>query len=441
MNARQKKNDDLTITLTITLDKEDWAEPRKKKLSEFRRTTELKGFRKGMAPMSLIEKLHGPQALVQTINTLVGEKLDSFIKDKKLSLIGEPLPSQKEDKNDWDNPDKFTFSFDMAPSPEVNVALSAEDKIPYYKVATSEEAIADYKKGLLKQFGQLESGEAAGEDDFIIADFVAGEDRKVEGAYVAIRSITDADIKKSFVGLKKDDTKVIDIVKTFTNEADRAAMFKVKKEELSELPAEWTMTVTDVKTFVDAPLTQATFDAIFGEGNCSSEEEFNAKVVERLETEYAQESDYRFMVDAKEYMIEKAAIALPDSFMKRWILEANEGKFTAEDIEKEYDLFAKDFRWSLIRTEIMKQQKLQVSKDDVMKQARNFAQYQYAMYGMNNIPEEFLNQFAEKMIADQQQLQRIVDKVEDDKTLEYIRATVTLDEKNVTLDEMRELTK
>ncbi|MBQ0024432.1 MAG: trigger factor [Bacteroidales bacterium] len=440
MKVSQKKIDDLNLTVSINIEKPDYEEAKKKKLNEYRRKAEIKGFRKGMAPMSLIERVHGPQALAETINTVVTEQLNKFIEDKKFQILGEPLPSEKEDKNDWDNPDKFSFSFDIALKPEVNVTVSADDKIPYYIVNATAKAVADYKKGLLRQFGQLGTGDKAKEDDFIIADLTAGE-QKIEGSYIALRSITDEEIKKSFVGMKAGDSKDVDIVKTFTNEADRAAMFKVKKEELGTLPEIWNLTVKEVKTFVSAPLTQETFDQIFGEGNVKDEKEFDEKVKERLQGEYAQESDYRFMIDAKEYLINKAAITLPDAFMKRWILAANEGKFTKEEIEKEYDTFAKDFRWNMIRGTIMKAAKLKVTKDEVMKEARKMASYQFAMYGMQNVPEEHLNKFADQMLSDSQQADRIVEKVEDDITLAYIKQTATIESKKITLEKMRELTK
>lgn len=439
MNITKNQVDDLNMTVSIALDKNDWAEPRKKKLNEYRRTADIRGFRRGMAPMSLIEKIHGGQALAEVVNTLVTDELNKFIDDNKLNLIGEPLPSEKQSDNNWDNPDAFTFDFDLAVAPEVNLTVTADDKIPYYTVTVTKEALKDYRHGLLKQFGQLESAEVSKEDDFVIADFVSGE-QKIEGAYVALRSMAE-DVKKEFVGLKKGDTREVDIVKTFPNEADRAAMFHVKKEELETLPVNWTMTVNDIKTFVDAPLTQATFDQIFGEGNCKDEEEFDAKVKERLQSEYAQESDYRFMIDAKEYLLDKAAIQLPDAFMKRWIMTANEGKFTMEQIEAEYDLFAKDFRWNMIRTKIMKDQDLKVSKDDVMKQALSMASYQFAMYGMQNVPEEHLTKYAEQILADRQQAERIVEKVEDDLALTWVRGTATIDKKKISLEKMRELTK
>ena len=439
MEVTKNQIDDLNMTVSIALDKNDWAEPRKKKLNEYRRKADIRGFRRGMAPMSLIEKIHGGQALAETVNTLVTDALNGFIDENKLNLIGEPLPSEKQADNNWDDPDKFSFDFDLAVAPEVNLTVSADDKIPYYNVTVTKEALKDYRHGLLKQFGQLESGEAAKEDDFVIADFVSGE-QKIEGAYVSLRSMSDEG-KKDFVGLKKGDTKQVDIVTSFPNEADRAAMFHVKKEELGTLPAEWTMTVNDVKTFVDAPLTQATFDQIFGQGQCKDEAEFDAKVKERLQEEYARESDYRFMIDAKEYLIDKAAIQLPDAFMKRWIKTANEDKFTMEQIEAEYDLFAKDFRWNMIRTRIMKDQEMKVSKADLMKEAMSMASYQFAMYGMQNVPEEHLTRYAEQLLGDRQQAERIVERVEDDLVLNWLRSTATLEKKRISLEKMRELTK
>ena len=162
---------------------------------------------------------------------------------------------------------------------------------------------------------------------------------------------------------------------------------------------------------------------------------------ERLQAEYAQESDYRFMIDAKEYLLDKAAIQLPDAFMKRWIKQANDDKFTMEQIEAEYDLFAKDFRWNMLRGKLMKDNELKVEKEDVMKQARSMAAYQFAMYGMQNVPEEHLNKYAEQLLGDRQQADRILEKVQDDLVLDYVRKTASLDKKKISLEKMRELTK
>jgi trigger factor len=328
----------------------------------------------------------------------------------------------------------------MAIAPEVKMEINAEDKIPYYTVSATAKAVKERKSQILKQYGELRAVEAAKKDDFIIADFEQGETR-VEGAYVALRSIKDEKHKATFVGVKAGSEMDININEVFENESDRAAMLKMSKSELAEMDPIWKMTVKEVKSFVDATVCQETFDKIFGEGNVTSEEEFDARIKEQLVVEYTREADYRFMIDCKEYFIAKANISLPDSFMKRYLHTTNEGKFTMEQIEAEYDLFAKDFRWNLIRGTIMREQGIKVTREDIMKEAKAMAAYQFAMYGMNEVPEEHLESFADRMLSDQQQASRIFERVEDDMTLNWIRGVVSLDKKKITIEKLHELTK
>ena len=298
MNISQNKVDDLNLELTLTIGKEDYADRRKKKLNEHRRTAEIKGFRKGMVPMSLVERIYGQSALVDSVNDIIADSLNGFIKENSLKVVGEPLPSEDQPQTEWVNGNDFTFKFDVATTPEVVLDLSKDDRIPYYNIEVKDSAKAEMKENLLKQYGSLEEGQAAGADDFIIVDFEQG-DTKVEGTYVAIRNIDEA-VRDSFIGIKPGETREINVNETFTNESDRASMLKVKKEDLATLDPMFKMTVKTVKTFVSAPMTQETFDKIFGEGNVKSEEEFDAKVAERLQSEYSQESEFRFTKDAKD---------------------------------------------------------------------------------------------------------------------------------------------
>lgn len=440
MNVKQTQVDDLNLKVNITIEKEDYSEAKKKKLNDFRRNADIKGFRKGMAPISLIEKIHGQQALAEAINSVVTEQLNKFIDDNKLNILGEPLPSETADKNDWDNADQFNFEFDIALSPKVELTISAEDKIPYHVVTVTEKAVKDYKSSLMKQFGTLQKSDKVKDGDFLVVDFVQAE-TKIENTYVSLNSITDADIKATFIGHKAGDTMDVDVNKTFTNDADRAALLKVKKEQLAEMEPIWSMTIREVNTFVDAEPTQQVFDDIFGKDVVKTVEEFDAKVKERLAEEYGQESDYKFMGEAREYLLKKTNIQLPDAFMKRWLFEANEGKFTKEDIEKEYDAFAQDFRWQMIRNFIMKEQKMNVTKEELLKQAKSLAAYQFAMYGMNNVPDDTLTQFAQKTLSDENQARRIYEKVEDDLVLTYVKETVSLEKKKISLEKMREMNK
>ena len=437
MKLEQNKIDDLNIELTLSIGKDDYSEKRKKRLNDHRRNAEIKGFRKGMVPMGLIEKIYGQSCLVDAVNDLIAESLNNFIKENDLKVIGEPLPAEDQPETEWKNGNDFSFRFDVAPAPKVDFTLSKDDAIPYYKIEITDVAKSEMKENLLKQYGSLEEGAAAGEDDFIIVDFEQGE-TKVEGTYVALRNVAEA-VRPSFVGLKVGDSIDVNVNEAFTNEADRASMLKVEKSALADLDPHYRMTVRNVKTFVSAPMTQDTFDKIFGEGNVKSEEEFDARISERLAAEYSQESEFRFASDAKEYLVKKADIALPEKFLKRWIYVANDGKFTMEDIEKEFDMFLKDYRWQMVRNYLMDKYSVKVEDADLLASAKAFAAYQFAMYGINNVPDQELENYARNILAQEKEGRRVLEQVEDTKTIAAVKGAVTLKEQTITVEQFRAL--
>lgn len=438
MKVEKLPVDDLTFRLNVTIEKADALEKRKKALNNYRRTAEIKGFRKGMAPMSLIEKMHGMSALIDAVNDLIAEQLNNYIQENKLNVLGEPLPNDElQKKIDWDNDTVYEFVFDVALAPQVKVEISKDDKIVYYKPTVADADIDAAKSNILKQYGKLEDTDAVKDEDFIVADLVQGE-TKVEGTYITLKQMSD-DNKKIFLGKMAGDSFEINVNDVFTNEADRASLLKVKKEELATIEPLWTVTIKEIKTFVDAEENQELYNKMFGEGVVNSADEFKAKLVKRIEEEYAQESEYRFMLDAREYFLNKVNIPVPEAFMKRWLHVVNEGKVTMEEIEKEFDLFLKDFRWQLIRGAILKDNNLTVTKEDVLKVATNIARYQFAMYGINNVPEEHLAQYAEKLLADEKQNRRIIEKAEEDKAIAFIKENVTVEPKEIAIEELRKL--
>ena len=434
MKIEQNRIDDLNIELSLTVAKEDYSESKKKRLSEYRKKAEIKGFRKGMVPMSLVEKMYGQTALVDAVNDVIADGLNNFIKENNLRVLGEPLPSEEHIQNEWNDGNDFNFKFDLALNPEVSFELSSADEIPYYTITVTEAAKKDMKETILKQYGSLEEGKKAKADDFIIVDFEQG-DLKVEGTYVAIRSISEA-AKSSFVGVKAGDVLDVNVNEAFENETDRAAMLKVKKEELAGLEPVFKMTVKNVKTFVNAPLTEETFEKAFG---VKTEAEFDAKIEERIRAEYTQEADFRFTKDAKAFLVEKANVQVAEKFLKRWIYVINEGKFTMEDIEKEWDLFIVDYKWNMVRSFLMNKYNVKVEEADLLASAKGFAAYQFAMYGMNNVPEEQLESFAKNILSQEEQGRRILDQVENEKTIAAVREVVTLKKKKISVDKFREL--
>ena len=438
MKVTKRQIDDLNVEVTIAIAPEDYAAAEKKKLAERKRNAEFKGFRRGMVPMQLIQKVYGEQALVESVNDILSDQLDGFIRDNKLRVLGQPLPSEKQEQLEWVSGNSFTFKYDIATSPELTFTVSKDDKVPYYKINVTKDAKAEMKKNLLGQYGELQEGEATGENDYIIADLDNGAGVKVEGAYVALRSVSAAK-KDLFLARKAGDSFEVNVTEAFENETDRAAMLKVKKEELAAVKPEFTFTILNVKTFVPAPDTQETWDKIYGEGTVKSAEEFDAKIEERIVAENTQQANYRFARDAREYFVKKADIALPEAFLKRWLLAANEGKFTMEDIEKEFDAFLRDFRWQMVRGRVMELFDLKVEQKDIEEAAESYAAYQYAMYGMGNVPANLIKDFARRMLADERQLRNFEEQVEDNKAFAALRENVTLEEKKISQDKFNAL--
>ncbi len=437
MKVNELANDGLSVKINFHFEKEDYAEGRKKNLNRYRRNADIRGFRKGMAPMGLIEKLYGTQSTAEAINSQISEGLNKYIEDNNLTVIGEPLPIEDpESKNNFETGEVFDFAFEIALAPKFELNITAEDKIPYYEVEINAAEKKEYKKNLYKQYAKLENCDVVKEEDFIVADLTQG-DRKVEGTYIAL-NVLGKETKELFLGKKAGEEMDIDVTVHFPNETDRAAMLRIKKEELAETEAVWHLVIKEVKNYVDAVEGEEFYNAVFGPGKVTTDKEFDAAVAERMAEEFKMESDYRFMLDAREYLINKADIKVSEDFLKRWLLVANEGKFTMEDIEKEWPMFIKDFKWQTIEGRIMTDNKLEVKKENVEAQAAKFAKYQFAMYGLSNVPEEHLKGYIDMMLKDEKQLRPILEKAQEEVVLNFVRSTATLETTKITSKKLRE---
>ena len=437
MNVTKNQIDDLNIELTIAISAEDYAEKEKKRLSAYRKNADFKGFRKGMVPASIVKKLYGDQALYEAINSVIGEQLDKFIKDNNLNILGEPLPSESQKENEWKSGNDFEFKFDLGLSPAIDIELGKDDKLTRHKIEVSPKAVADTKAEMLRQYGSLQEGEAAGEEDYVIADFRQG-DKASEGAYVAVSKV-EGDAKAKFVGAKSGDTFDVNVNEAFVNETDRSSMLKVSKDELAALDPVWNVTVVNVKTFVPAEENQETYDKIFGEGVVKTAEEFEAKVTERIQNSYNQESDYKLSQDIQAYLVKKADVKLPEAFLKRWLYENNKEKFTMEQVEKDFDAFLKDFRWQLVRESLMKKLDLKIDDKDMLDAAKGFAAYQYAMYGMPNVPEQLLSEAAVELLKDERRHRNLVESVESEKVISAVKEVITISNRKITEEKFRAL--
>ena len=437
MNITKNQPDALNYQVTIDITPDDYAEALTSRLKEYRRRADIKGFRKGMAPMSLIQRLYGDQSLYEAVNRLVSEQLDTFIRDEKIRVVGEPLPSEDQPQLEWKSGADFTFKFDIAQTPELNFEVGEGDKIPYYEINVTEDAKKAMKAQMLQQYGSLQEGEKAGENDYIIAD-IANEAHSAEGVYISVAHVAEI-ARPLFVGKKAGDKFTCDVSVAFENETDRASMLKVDKAKLATLDPVFNFTVVNVKTFKAAESNQETWNQMFGEGAVTSEEQFMEKVVERIRANHTQEANYRFAADVRKYFVDKANIELPEAFLKRWLVYANDGKYTAEEVEKEFPGFVEDFKWQLTRGYLMQKLGLKVEKADIEQAAESYVAYQYAMYGMGNVPQDLIKSSARNVLEDENQVRRLEEQVEDNKTIGTLREKVSLQTKTISEEKFRAL--
>ena len=436
MNIVKNQPDALNYQVSIEIAAADYQEPLRKRLNEYKRKADIKGFRKGMAPMQLIQRMYGEQALYESVNSLVAESLDKFIQDNKIRVLGEPMPAEDQPQLNWKAGEDFTFHFDVAQTPELNFEVGKEDKIPYYDINITAPEKKAQKEQLLQQYGSLQEGKKVGENDYVVAD-IENEGHKAEGVYVSVSHVAEA-ARGAFLGKKAGDKFQLDVNEAFENETDRAAMLKVDKEQLAGLNPLFNFTVVNVKTFVAAQENQETYDKIFGEGKVTTPEQFEEKIAERIKASHEQEANYRFGTDVRKYFVEKAKLELPEAFLKRWLVYANEGKFTPEQVEKEFPGFVEDFKWQLVRGYLMQKFGLKVSQADLQAAAQSYVAYQYAMYGMANVPENIIKSSAENMLQDQNQFRRLEEQCEDNLTIAKVREEVTLQTKKISQEKFRE---
>ncbi|PWE01001.1 trigger factor [Marinilabilia rubra] len=451
MNIEKEQIDDLNAVVHISIEKDDY-EPRVEKvLKDYRKKVNMPGFRPGKVPASLVKKMYGKAVLVDEINKLVSENLSQYISENKLDILGEPLPSEKQQTIDFDQDEQFKFSFDLGLSPEVEVKLTKREKLPYYDIQVSDDMLEGQKKNVTSRFGTTEPREEANEKCMLKGDFVQldqnGEEIedgiKAEDAVMSATIIKDEDEKKKVIGAKVGDEIVIEPKKAFPNETEISYLLKISKEDAAQIDGQFKFTVKEINEYVDPELNQDLFDKIFPPGSVTNEEEFTAQVKEDLENALKMESEYKFSIDAKEKLMGKVDIKLPEAFLKRWIKATNQNKeeqdFTDEQIENEMPRFLEDLKWQIIRNQLITDNELKIEQQDVMDFAKKSARMQFMQYGLNNVPDEHLESYAADMLKNEDQQRSMAEGAINDKVMDFVKEAVKVETKEVSRDEFNKL--
>lgn len=448
MNIYKEQIDELNAVLHVKLEKDDYENNVIKALNDYKKKANIDGFRPGKVPFGMISKLYRKPILVDEINKIVSESLSKFLIEEKLNILGEPLPHDGERKAiDWDTDSEFEFKFDLGLAPEIDIQVTNKDKVPFYTLTPDKELIDKYIDSYTQRFGEYVDAESIEEKDIVKASVeqVDSEGNKVEGGIaveetnLSVAVIKDESIKEQFLKAKKGDRLVFELRKAYTSDVELVGMLKIEKDMAASVQGDFAVQITNISRFKKADINQVLFDNAFGEGNVKSEQEFTDKILEEASKNLKMDSEYRFNIDAKNVLMNKFKGNLPVDFLKRWLLMINEGKYTMQQIDQDFDHFAEDLKWQLIKDKIIGDNKIEITDEDLKKGAIDFTRIQFAQYGLSNLPDEQLAEFAVRMLNKDEEKGKIKQKVTEDKLFDFIKATVKVEEKEITIEKFNNL--
>ena len=448
MNISFENADKVNGLMTITVEKADYQEQVEKTLKNYRKKANFPGFRPGMVPMGMIKKQFEPQVKVEEINRLLGEKLTGYIRENNIQMLGEPLPSEKQEPQDLATDGPFTFVFDIAVAPEMKVELTGKDKITYYNIAVDDKLIDDQVQMYASQAGEFVKGEVFGGNDTLTGDLRQLDDKgntleggiTTDSAMIMPAYIKEEAQRKLFDGCKPGDIITFNPKKAYPdNDAEIAAMLKVDKEQVKDLTSDFSYQVTEIRHFEPAKVDQALFDKVFGEGNVKDEADFRQKISDQVKPQLAQNSDYKFLIDLRKYMEDKVGeVVFPEALLKRVMLQNNKDK-GADYVEKNFEGSIRELKWHLIKEQIVSSNNIKIEDADVKAVAKEAIRQQFAQYGMGNVPEDVIDNYADEQLKKRENIDNYVDRAVDLKLVEVAKGIVKLTEKSLSLQEFNKL--
>ena len=450
MNISFEAPDKINGLMTITLEKEDYQGEVEKTLKDYRKRANVPGFRPGMTPMGLIKRQFGAAVKVDVVNKMLGEKLYEYVRENKIQMLGEPLPSDKQETLDFEGDAPLTFKFDIAVAPEFEAKLSGKDKIDYYNITVDDKLIDQQVEMYQSRAGQYEKAEQYDPEQ---RDMLKGDLRELdEKGNVKEGGITVADAvlmpqymkvddqKKLFDGAKLGDIITWNPRKAYPeSDVEVSSLLKIQKEEVKDHEGDFTYQITEISRFVKAEINQQLFDQTFGEGTVKDEKEFRQKIADIISQQFKADSDYKFLQDVRKHMEKKVGkLEFPEAILKRVMLNNNKDK-GADFVEKNFEASIKELGWHLIKEQLVAAQEIKVEDDDLKNVAKEAARAQFAQYGMSNVPDEYLENYAAEMLKKRENVDGLVDRAVDVKLTAALKGVVKLNEKDITLEDFQKM--
>lgn len=433
MQITQTELKNLTATLTITIEPADYQEDVQKELKQVRQKAQMPGFRPGMVPAGLVKKMYGKGILADVLNKKVGESLQKHIEDNKLAILGEPLPNNElTPAIDMDTQDTFTFAFDIAVAPEFDAKLNGKNKLTEYEIEVTDEMVENQVKSYTERFGEYTQAEEVAEGDLVkgLCKEVDGEIVK-EGAILNPQYMKQKTQAKKFIGAKKGAVITFNPTKAFGSEVEVSSLLGITKEQATELKSDFTFEIQEITRHTAAAIDGELFAKVYGENNVKDEAEFRAKVKAEIVANMAEDSKYKFGIDAKEAIMKKMEkVEFPVDFLKRWVLATNE-KMTEEQLEKDFPQMIDELKWHLAKDQLMKEFNVDVQKEDVEAYAKEVAKMQFMQYGLMHIDDQYLTSYAQEMLKQENQLRGIVERVAENKIYDALKGVAKIEKKSI----------
>ena len=443
MNIQFEAPDKVNGLMTITMETADYQPEVEKTLKDYRKRAQIPGFRPGQAPMGMIKRQYGTSVKVDVVNKLLGEKLYGYVQDNKIHMLGEPLPSEQQAQLDFESDQPLVFKFDIAVAPEFEAKLSGKDKVTFYNITVDDKLIDQQVEMYQSRAGHYDKVETFDPEQ---RDMLKGDLREVNGtievadAVLMPQYMKVEDQKKLFEGSKLGDIITWNPRKAYPeSDVEVSSLLKIQKDEVKDHEGDFTFQITEISRFVKAEVNQELFDQIFGEGTVKDEKEFRQKIADQISQQFKADSDYKFLLDIREHMEKKVGkLEFPEAILKRVMLNNNKDK-GADFVEKNFEASIKELAWHLIKEQLVSAQGIKIEDADLKETAKEAARAQFAQYGMSNIPDEYLESYAQEMLKKRENVDGLVDRAVDVKLTAALKNVVKLDEKEISLEDFQKM--
>ena len=442
MQINQSEMKDLQAVLTLTVEPADYQEKVQKDLKQIRQKANVPGFRPGMVPMGLVKKMYGKGVLADVLNKVVGEQLSKYIDDNNLKVLGDPLPNNELTPDmDLDNQDTFTFAFDIAVAPEFDAKLNGHNKLTQYVITVTDEMVDKQVNSYAERFGEYVDVEAVQDGDMLKGQLTEQKEGGIvkEGAVLMPAYMKDDAQKALFQGVKKGDVVTFNPTAAYGSEVEVSSLAGISKEEAKDLTSDFTFEIQTITRHQPAAIDGKLFAKVYGENNVKDEADFRARVKAEIEANMAEDTKYKFGLDAKAAVMKKMeGLQFPEAFLKRWVLATNE-KMTQEELDKDFPKMLEELKWHLAKDQLMKAFEVKVEKEDVEAYAREVARMQFMQYGLMHVEDAYLDNFAQEMLKKEDQLRGIVERVAENKIYEALRGVAKVEEKAISHEDFGKL--